>query len=121
MLTLECGMRAARSLKAPEVILPEGISADGSERIPAMPSVAETDPDDYKELLANMNHRCGSGRLDSAKLNPSMAVAAAQLNATLNTPQHTTLDKDKGHAVETPIPALERLAAEETRSLHELD
>lgn len=107
--------------KAPKITLPEGISADGSERITATPSIAETDPEEYKELLANMNRHRGSGQLDSARLNPSMAVAAAQLNATLNTPQHICLDKHKDQAVEPPIPALERLAIAESRSLHELD
>lgn len=115
------GITAARFMKAPEITLPVGISADGSEQITAMPSIAETDPEDYKELLENMNRHRGSGRIDSANLNPSMAVAAAQLNATLSTPQHACLDKHKDQAVELPIPALERLAVDEARSLHELD
>eukprot|EP00892_Ulva_mutabilis_P007234 jgi/Ulvmu1/4883/UM020_0169.1 len=89
----------------------QGVSTDGSDRIPAVPTVMETDPEEYSELLSNLD--MGSGALDSGQMNPSMAKAAAQLNATL---QRT------GAAIaDAPIPTLECLDASTCSSLHDLD
>lgn len=109
-----------------------GVSADGSDRIRAIPSITETDPEAYTELLANMDLQ-GSGRLDPVSLNPSIATAAAQLNSSLKHPG-TAMDNPSSKQLEDPIPALElttstpgkgltalKLEAENHSSIHDLD
>lgn len=75
-----------------------------------MPSIAETDPDEYNELLSRLD--LGSEGLDCNKLNPSIAVAAAQLNA--------SLERSRDPVSDTTMPPLEPLVGEGS-TLHDLD
>lgn len=54
-------------------------------------------------------------------LNPCMAVAAAQLNATLEKVKDAAMDRLEDPAVEATMPALERLDIVDCPSLYDLD